>query len=85
MGLPRFWGRVGVVEGAVEPVIGGGAGKRDEGGKPGAATAAQTSKSNGSAGILWTVAYYIILVAGAYGFYKQFWTLTDGENALAIF
>jgi prenyl protein peptidase len=40
--------------------------------------------ANGSKGIGWTVAYYVILVAGAYGFCKNLFPLTDSRNALPV-
>lgn len=30
----------------------------------------------------WTVAYYVLLVAGAVGFYRNFWVWTESANAL---
>ena len=34
--------------------------------------------------ILWSVAYYIILVAGAIGFYRQLFPLTESSYALPV-
>lgn len=41
--------------------------------------------SSGELGIGWTVAYYVLLFAGAYGFYAGLWSLTDSERSLASF
>ncbi|MCJ1449150.1 MAG: hypothetical protein MMC23_009669 [Stictis urceolatum] len=35
------------------------------------------------AGIVWTVAYYALLVTGVVGFWKGLWVLTESESALA--
>ncbi|ORX92186.1 hypothetical protein BCR34DRAFT_262892 [Clohesyomyces aquaticus] len=73
MGLPRFWGRVGVVEAGV-PIGPPSGDKKDE-------------DANGgiqSKGIMWTVAYYIILVAGAVGFYLQLFPLTESSHAMPV-
>ncbi|KAF1961066.1 CaaX prenyl protein-like proteinase Rce1 [Byssothecium circinans] len=71
MGLPRFYGRVGVEPG--EPIGPPSAGKKD--GEP--------SHLQGK-GIAWTIAYYVILVAGAIGFYRQLIPLTDSSYALPV-
>lgn len=75
LGLPRFWGRVGVEAGApIEP-----------------STTGKRSDENESAhlsyegkGVAWTVVYYIILVAGAYGFYRGLFPLTESSHALPV-
>ncbi|KAL5405892.1 hypothetical protein PMIN03_008153 [Paraphaeosphaeria minitans] len=67
MGLPRFYGRVGVQPG--EPI--GPPGKGDE--QPGG------GHVHGPA---WTLAYYVLLVAGAAGFYWQLFPLTESSHAL---
>lgn len=69
MGLPRFWGRVGVEAGV--PI-----------GPPGAG--GDNGRNHKSHGIVWTVVYYIILVAGAYGFYRGLFPLTESSHALPI-
>lgn len=72
MGLPRVWGRVGVdTEVSISAPRGVGYPEEQE-------------KIDGSKGIAWTVAYYVILVAGAYGFYKGLFPLTDSSNALPV-
>ncbi|KAF1997198.1 CaaX prenyl protein-like proteinase Rce1 [Amniculicola lignicola CBS 123094] len=70
MGLPRFWGRVGVEAGV--PVGPTGLGKDDEG---------QGSQSKS---VAWTAAYYVILVAGAVGFYLFLFPLTGSSYALPV-
>ena len=70
LGLPRFWGRVGVEAGV--PI-----------GPPSARNANEHSNSK-ARGVVWTVAYYVILVAGAYGFYRALFPLTESSNALPV-
>ncbi|KAF2878171.1 hypothetical protein BDV95DRAFT_589137 [Massariosphaeria phaeospora] len=72
LGLPRFWGRVGVEAG--EPIGPPDTGKNYEDGG-----FYDTSK-----GVMWTVAYYIILIAGAIGFYLQLFSLTESSHALPV-
>jgi len=76
-GLPRVWGRIegGAIIGPV------GREKRERG---------KEDKDNvqvagGRLGIHWTVAYYVLLVAGMVGFYRGLWPLTESRRALAIF
>ena len=38
---------------------------------------------DGRLGVAWTVAYYALLVAGAVGFWKGLWPLTESEGKLA--
>lgn len=71
MGLPRFWGRLERHDAAQKNTLGG---KFDREGKSGARLS-----------IVWTVMYYLLLVAGAAGFYVNLWKLTDSPNALASF
>lgn len=75
-GLPRLWGRVGrFVE------LGGVAerrGKDDTGRTRGAGAAPRWGL-----GIGWSVAYYVILVAGVVAFQRGLWPLTESERALA--
>ena len=77
MGLPRFWGRVGVEAG--EPIGPPAAGKRGDDDNDD-----DDHNQYESLGTAWTVAYYVILVAGAYGFYRQLFTLTESTNALPV-
>ncbi|KFY25499.1 hypothetical protein V493_04638 [Pseudogymnoascus sp. VKM F-4281 (FW-2241)] len=78
MGLPRFWGRVegGGAESVMGPDSGGDQGKRGD---------SQGSESAAELGILWTIAYYTILVVGAVGFYRYLWLLTESDNRLLDF
>jgi prenyl protein peptidase len=80
-GLPRFYGRVGVQAGMP---IGPPSTKRDderqEGGK-----GATGIERRGDLGAAWTIAYYLLLVAGAYGFYLQLFPLTQSKYALVDF
>lgn len=82
MGLPRFWGRLegGGAETIIGPDVGHDRGRRDENQPP-----PPTPVTAMELGISWTVAYYLLLVVGAVGFYKYFWVLTDGGNALIGF
>jgi prenyl protein peptidase len=36
-------------------------------------------------GVAWTAAYYVLLVGGAWGFYKLLFPWTESSNALAMF
>lgn len=36
-------------------------------------------------GLGWTVMYYVLLVAGALGFWKGLWVLTESDKALVEF
>ena len=75
MGLPRFWGRLRAEETLIGPDIG--ESKRVEDKTPKA--------SNGELGVVWTIAYYVLLVIGAVGWYKYLWSLTESESALTQF
>jgi prenyl protein peptidase len=77
LGLPRFWGRVGVEAGV--PIGPPGIRKRSD-----EDTDEQEDDfwADGSKGMIWTVAYYVILTAGAYGFYRGLFPLTESSNAL---
>ena len=76
-GLPRVWGKV---EGsAIIGPVGKESrlrGKEDED---------PVKVGNGKLGISWTVAYYLLLVAGAGAFYVGLWPLTESKRALAKF
>lgn len=74
MGLPRFWGRVGVEAGV--PI-----GPPDTIKKDDALPAAVVAQDKG---VAWTVAYYVVLVAGAVGFYYQLIPLTESHHALSV-
>ncbi|KAL6231733.1 hypothetical protein BDW75DRAFT_219358 [Aspergillus navahoensis] len=73
-GLPRLWGRV---EAAVPmgPTLN--RGKED--------SERSLEYSYGQLGIVWTVAYYLLLVVGAIGFGYSLWPLTKSLHALAEF
>ncbi|KAM0793833.1 hypothetical protein BDR22DRAFT_827472 [Usnea florida] len=76
MGLPRVWGKVGVV--AIEGGIVGGPirGKEDNDGRyQGAKTV----------GLAWTVAYYITLIAGALAWWKALWILSESKREVIKF
>ena len=75
MGLPRFWGRVGVEAGV--PIGPPRTNERDS-------SKSQVESPVLSRGLGWTVAYYIILVAGAYGFYRGLFPLTESRYALPV-
>lgn len=82
MGLPRFWGRVG----AVEPLLGSSNQieqrvKRDENKN----MVAAIQVAEGRSSICWTVAYYVLLLLGAFGFWKEIWALTESSSALMQF
>ncbi|KIX99335.1 uncharacterized protein Z520_04911 [Fonsecaea multimorphosa CBS 102226] len=77
VGLPRFWGRVRRPEDyPLSPVVIRG---KDD------AELVQASAKGKKLGLRWTVAYYLLLVAGAYAFYRGLWPLTASEAALAEF
>jgi prenyl protein peptidase len=74
MGLPRFYGRVGVEAGV--PIGPPDVDKKDD--------EHRSVPAYQGKGPLWTVAYYIILVAGAAGFYRFLFTLTESKHALSV-
>ncbi|OCK85296.1 Abi-domain-containing protein [Lepidopterella palustris CBS 459.81] len=78
-GLPRFWGGVGVE--ASVPIGPSNSGRKEDG--ENSNKDAKSGKSN--LGIGWTVAYYLLLVSGAVGFYLQLFPLTKSINALPVF
>lgn len=75
-GLPRFWGRVGEDLPIESTAL---RGKEDSFDRSSFVPAYR------SLGLGWTIAYYIILVAGAFAFYFQLWPLTQSVNELASF
>ncbi|KAF2855001.1 Abi-domain-containing protein [Plenodomus tracheiphilus IPT5] len=75
MGLPRFYGRVGVEAGV--PIGPPGVGKRDDDDERSASILQDKD-------VAWTVAYYVILVAGAYSFYLLLFPLTESSHALPV-
>jgi prenyl protein peptidase len=79
MGLPQVWGRVEPeVEAVVEvPVmVGGDVGEGD------GLLRRSSRRDVGRPSILWTVAYYVLLVGGAVMWYRNLWVLTESENGL---
>jgi prenyl protein peptidase len=82
MGLPRFWGRVGVEAG--EP-IGPPEGDKKHDTKDAQSSAHHLGGRRRDLGIIWTVAYYVILVLGAATFYYQLFPLTRSSKQLGIF
>jgi len=100
MGLPRVWGRLegGVVlgpggaNGAGVGVSGPAARARrnseeeddDDGAVP-PSFATVALDNPGVLGLGWTVAYYILLVAGAVEFGVLLWPLTESTNSLVEF
>lgn len=74
-GLPRLWGRVeaGVAIGPPQMRA-----KEDSEISP-------LQVGGGQLGVSWTVAYYVLLVSGAVGFYYSLWPLTVSKLALATF
>ena len=74
-GLPRVWGKV---EGSaiIGPVGKESRQRRKENEDP-------VQVANGELSVLWTVAYYVLLFAGAATFYQVLWPLTESNRALA--
>lgn len=75
MGLPRVWGAVTVVSRAAAGARGGRGEEGEEGGPP---------VLGSTAGLAWSAAYYLLLVAGAVAWYRELWVLTESENALVV-
>ncbi|KAI9850129.1 MAG: hypothetical protein M1838_006064 [Thelocarpon superellum] len=86
-GLPRLWGRVeaGVPIGPPLRERDNDKVDRREGGSNSSGIEAKLRVGNGSLGIGWTIAYYLLLFAGAIGFWKTLWTLTESETQLVSF
>ncbi|KAF2145926.1 uncharacterized protein K452DRAFT_219422, partial [Aplosporella prunicola CBS 121167] len=89
-GLPRFWGRVRPDPDPffVEPGVPIGPPDVDSSSNSdGSAAAAPRSRSPKlpAADWGWSVAYYSLLVGGAFGFWCLLWPLTESERALAGF
>lgn len=74
MGLPRLWGRLTTEEATIGPEIG--PSKKSEDIPP---------ASEGKLPVLWTFAYYFLLIVGAVGWYRSLWTWTESASALAKF
>jgi prenyl protein peptidase len=71
MGFPRFWGRVTNGEEDEVDLV---EGKRSD-----------RKANDGRIGILWSFAYYILLVVGATSWWKYLWPLTESELSLTEF
>ena len=76
-GLPRVWGRLEGPETLIGPDLGGDNKRRED------ETSIRVGK--GRLNILWTVAYYVLLVVGAVSWWKCLWVLTESSNALSKF
>jgi len=74
MGLPRFYGRVGIEAGV--PI---GPPSVDKGHIVGESTPEYRGH-----GVVWTAAYYIILLLGAVSFCYQLFPLTESSHALSV-
>jgi prenyl protein peptidase len=74
-GLPRLWGRVGQSVPIHRPAL---RPKRD-------ADPATFEPAYKSLGVKWTVAYYVLLLAGVCAFYVELWPLTESSRQLASF
>lgn len=93
MGFPRLWGKVGqrLEADTATPDIA--LGKRDDSleGHTGLTGAAEVSREVASrrrvpsGGTKSTIIYYLLLVVGAFAFYRLLWPLTESKNALATF
>ncbi|RDL35173.1 Uncharacterized protein BP5553_07104 [Venustampulla echinocandica] len=77
MGFPRFWGRLSAGE---ETVIGPDVGNDRRDGKDAARTT-----TDGSLGLIWTIAYYVLLVIGAVSWKQLLWRWTESKSALTTF
>lgn len=85
MGLPRVWGRVGgvVIEGGT---VGGPELRRKEDGGGSMRKGDEGEGGKGTRlGIAWTVGYYIVLIGGAFAWWKCLWWLTECKGALMRF
>ncbi|KAJ5663698.1 hypothetical protein N7507_004429 [Penicillium longicatenatum] len=74
-GLPRVWGRVEAGEPLGPPIT---RGKEDSDGR-------FMRVGDDQLSIGWTIAYYLLLVAGAVAFAQCLWPLTDSYHALVSF
>ncbi|PLN78800.1 CaaX prenyl proteinase Rce1 [Aspergillus taichungensis] len=77
-GLPRLWGRVGSASSAGVPSDPPRLCKDKDG-------AESDRKKSGRWWIGWSLAYYVLLVAGIVGFYMALWPLTESPRALVSF
>jgi prenyl protein peptidase len=75
-GLPRFWGRVNrtnLYSTSLVPIR-----VKDD-------VDAVSGRGSGQLHLGWTIAYYVLLVSGAYAFYLGLWFLTESSQPLASF
>ncbi|KAI9727180.1 MAG: hypothetical protein M1828_007381 [Chrysothrix sp. TS-e1954] len=81
MGLPRLWGRVEA------PVLMGppDASRKEDASPLDAPSPRDFYVAKGQLDVMWTVAYYLLLIGGALGFYHGLWPLTDSRYALVKF
>jgi prenyl protein peptidase len=70
MGLPRFWGRV---EPPTDEDDMGGSQIRDGG---------KAALKKDKASVIWSIAYYVLLVGGAVGWWRNLGALTESDNSL---
>ncbi|GAB7352899.1 hypothetical protein MBLNU459_g3490t1 [Dothideomycetes sp. NU459] len=86
MGFPRLWGRVGEgLGGHAGRTLDNRRGETESASVRDAAEALKAGADDQDLGIQWTVAYYILIFAGAAGFWKMLWPLTESDRALARF
>ena len=78
MKLPRFWGRM-EREVVREVFV-----REDEEGDHEEGRM-QWMVIDDELGVWWTIAYYVLLVLGAWGFWKGLWVLTESDNRLVDF
>jgi prenyl protein peptidase len=74
-GLPRLWGRVEAGVPIGPPQLRG----KDD------VEVSRLQVAGGQLGVGWTIAYYVLLVIGAVGFYRLLWPLTQSSLTLASF
>ncbi|KAI9677616.1 MAG: hypothetical protein M1817_006570 [Caeruleum heppii] len=79
-GLPRVWGRVEAGVPLGPPVAETEERRKAKDDGPNGVSTVQVA--DGRLGIGWTVAYYILLVSGAIGFWQGLWVLTESNFAL---
>jgi len=72
MGFPRFWGRLTRDDTLIGPDLG--EGKKMEDHAP---------VREGHLSIIWSFAYYVLLVVGALNWYRLLWPMTESSSALA--
>jgi prenyl protein peptidase len=80
MGVPQFWGRIGQSMYVTPDFAQNG---RDEG-PGGSVKVGEREAGPWNLADAWTVAYYVLLVGGAYGFYALLFPWTASANALAV-